>query len=128
MTTDRSTPDLFADTLAQFKTMIRLEIRLVQAEMSEKFALLGRSGGYIAIAGLLLMAAFITLLSAIADALVLVGLPHFAAEFIVALVVIAGAATLMLMAKRNLTPANLKLTKSMDQFTKSVSFIKAGGK
>lgn len=85
---DRSIPDLLGDLVDQTSTLVRKEIQLARAEMSEKVSVVGAAGASIAIGGVLLLAALIVLLQAAVAALVeYAHLSATVSAFIVAVIV-----------------------------------------
>jgi drug/metabolite transporter (DMT)-like permease len=86
--TQRSVPDLLGDLVAQATTLMRQEVQLARAEISEKVSSVGAAIGAMAVGGILLLAALVILLQAAVAALVeYAGLPATIAALIVGVVV-----------------------------------------
>jgi len=89
-----STPALFADALSQMTSLFETELRLVRTELSEKMSAALRAIAIIAVAAVLMLAALFIILIGIVEVLIALGLPAWAAYFIVGIVIaaIGGAA------------------------------------
>jgi len=61
---DRSVTDLLGDLVAQTSTLVRKEVQLARAELSEKFASVGAGAASVGIGGALLLGALFVLLQA----------------------------------------------------------------
>lgn len=68
--TNRTVPDLLGDLIQQATTLMRQEVQLARAEMSEKLSSAGAAIGAMAVGGVLLLAALVILLQAAVAALV----------------------------------------------------------
>ncbi len=84
--TSASIPDLLSSALSQVADLVRAEIRLAKTEMSEKVSDVAAGGAYIAVGGVLLLAALIIFLQGIVSLLVLLGLHPTLSIFLVAIV------------------------------------------
>lgn len=67
---NRTVPDLLGDLVTQTSTLVRKEVQLARAEVSEKVALVGAAGVGVAVGAFLLLAALMVLLQAAVAALV----------------------------------------------------------
>ncbi|HWX48989.1 MAG TPA: phage holin family protein [Roseomonas sp.] len=121
---NRSVPDLIGDLVDQTSTLLRKEVQLARAEMSEKVSQVGASAGSIAVGGALLLAALIVLLNAIAAFLVTLGLSVWLSSLIVA-VVVAIIGYIMLRAGLNrLKAANLTPQRTVTQLSRDATAAK----
>lgn len=68
--TNRTVPDLLGDLIQQATTLMRQEVQLARAEMSEKVSSASAAIGAMAFGGVLLLAALVILLQAAVAALV----------------------------------------------------------
>lgn len=90
-TQDRSLGELFGDLSREASHLVRHEVALAKAELSEKAASIGRDVGFISIGGALLYAGLLTLVAAAVIGLSQAGLDWWASALIVGMVVtIAG--------------------------------------
>lgn len=121
---NRSVPDLIGDLVDQTSTLVRKEVQLARAEMSEKVSQIGASAGGIAVGGALLLAALIVLLNAVAAFLVTLGLSVWLSSLIVA-VVVAIIGYVMLRAGLNrLKAANLTPQRTVTQLSRDAAAAK----
>ena len=114
----RSVPELFSDLVNQFTTLFRKEIQLARTEISEKIneAL---SGLGIVIGGAVLMiAALGVLLQGIAELMVWFGLDTPWAYLGVGIVAAGVGYGLVRSGLSNLSPENLKPTKTVQQLSR----------
>ncbi|MGZ4436106.1 MAG: phage holin family protein [Nocardioidaceae bacterium] len=95
---------LVHDLTDQMSTLVRDEMRLAQAELTEKGKRAGIGIGMFSAAGLLAFFGFAVLLATVILALALV-LPAWVAALIVAVVLFAGAAVAALVGKKNVSQA-----------------------
>lgn len=85
---ERSVGDLFGELSQEMSTLVRQEVQLAKAEMSQKASRVGKDLGFLAVGGAVAYAGFLALLAAAILALALV-LPGWAAALIVGVVVAA---------------------------------------
>ncbi len=95
---DKSTAELLGDLSTQLTALIRQEVDLAKAELSQKTKRLGVGAGFLGTAGLLTVFAFGALVAAAIAALQSI-LPLWAAALIVGVAILAVAAILALMGK-----------------------------
>lgn len=79
---ERSLGDLFAELASETSTLVRQEIRLASAEMSQKVANAGRNAGLIGAGGALAYAGLLAIVAA-----AVIGLGHFIPVWLSALIV-----------------------------------------
>ena len=84
---DRSLGELFSDLSREASHLVRHEVALAKAELSEKAASIGRDVGFISVGGALLYAGLLTLVAALVIGLSQAGLDWWAAALIVGMVV-----------------------------------------
>lgn len=85
---ERSVGDLFGELSQEMSTLVRQEVQLAKAEMSQKASRVGKDLGFLAVGGAVAYAGFLALLAAAILALALI-LPGWAAALIVGVVVAA---------------------------------------
>jgi len=83
----RSLGELFSDLTRETATLIRQEVALARAEISQKAARMGRDVGMIAAGGAVAYAGLIVLLFGVALGLIALGMAPWAAYLLVGLVV-----------------------------------------
>jgi hypothetical protein len=111
----RSVPELFSDLINQFTTLFRKEIQLARTEISEKISEAISGLGIIIGGAVLMIAALGVLLEGIAAVLIWLGLaPPW--SYLAVGIVAAGLGYLLIRSgMSNLSPENLKPTKTVEQ-------------
>ena len=102
---DKSLGELFADLTRESSQLVRQEVALAKAEMSQKAASVGKDVGFVAAGGFLAYAAFLTLVAALV-LLVATFMPAWAAALIVALVLGGVGAVLAMTGLKGLKKVN----------------------
>lgn len=121
---ERSAADLFGTVINEISTLFRKEVQLARAEMSEKVGEATGAVVLIAVGGVLLLAALITLLQAIVTFLVYVGIPVAWAQVIV-FAAVALAGYLMLRSGVNrLKASNLVPSRTAEQLSRDAAVVK----
>lgn len=112
----------------QIPELVRSEIRLAQAEMTQKGKQAGIGIGMFSAAGLLAFFGLAVLISAAVAALALV-LPVWASALIVAAVLLAAAGGVALVGKNKVTAATPpKPERALDNVRQDVEAVKGGGR
>ncbi|HSO97831.1 MAG TPA: phage holin family protein [Solirubrobacteraceae bacterium] len=101
---EQSMGELFTDLSNDLSTLVRQELHLAQAEMTEKAKQAGRGAGMFGGAGLMGLLALATLTTTLIAALS-EGMDVWVAALIVTVIYAAGAAVLALSGKRHVTEA-----------------------
>jgi hypothetical protein len=86
---DRSLGELLGDLARESGVLVRQEITLARAELTEKVRLVGKDLGYLAMGGAVVYAGFLAIVAAIIIGLATAGMPWWLSALIVG-VVIAG--------------------------------------
>jgi hypothetical protein len=86
---DRSLGELLGDLARESGVLVRQEITLARAELTEKVRLVGKDLGYLAMGGAVAYAGFLAIVAAIIIGLATAGMPWWLSALIVG-VVIAG--------------------------------------
>jgi hypothetical protein len=121
---ERSLGDLFAELARETSTLVRQEVQLAKAELTQSASEAGRgiaslvAGGAIAYAGLLF------LLLAVVLGLWDAGLEPWLSALIVGLVVVAIGAFLVLRARESLKPANLAPRRTVESLKEDQEWAK----
>lgn len=119
---------LVNDLTQQVPELIRSELRLAQAEMTQKGKQAGIGIGMFSAAGLLAFFGLAVLISAAVAALALV-LPVWASALIVAAVLLAAAGGVALVGKNKVTAATPpKPERALDNVRQDVEAVKGGGR
>lgn len=103
---ERSMAGLFSDLAREASRLLRQEIALAKAELTDKVRQLGSGAVEIAVGGFLLYAALLVLLEAAVFALALV-LPLWAAALIIGVVALLIGGGVLLKGRRDLGPKRL---------------------
>ena len=120
---DRSLGDLFSELAAETGTLIRHEVSLAQAELTEKATVVGKNVGYLAVGGAVGYAAVLAILAGI-----ILGLANFipawAAALIVGVVVGIVAYVLVTSAIAELKKTELKPEESVESIKEDAKWLK----
>jgi hypothetical protein len=84
---DRSLGELLGDLGRELGMLVRQEITLARAEVSEKVALVAKDLGYLAIGGAVAYAGFLAIIAAVIIGLAAVGLPWWLSALLVGAIV-----------------------------------------
>ena len=114
----RSVPELFSDLVNQFTTLFRKEIQLARTEISEKINEALSGLGIIIGGAVLMIAALGVLLQGIAELMVWFGLDKPWAYLGVGVVAACVGYGLVRSGLNNLSPENLKPTKTVQQLSR----------
>jgi hypothetical protein len=85
---ERSLGELFAELSRETSTLVRQEVALAKAELSDKAARVGRNVGFVAMGGALAYAGLLTIVGTIVIVLANAGFPWWASALLVAIVVL----------------------------------------
>lgn len=125
MATARSTPSLFGDAIAQMGDLFRIELRLFRTEIDEKVSQATRSVVFVAVGGVLLLAAILVLLGAAVDWVASLGLERYWAGVIVGLVIAVLGGIFLIKAMSDLKFSKLKPSRTLDQVQKGFALVKS---
>jgi hypothetical protein len=84
---NRSLGELFAELSRETSTLVRQEVQLAKAEMSQTASQIGKDIGFLAVGGAVAYAGFLALIAALILGLVALGLAGWLSALIVGLVV-----------------------------------------
>ncbi|MDQ5826374.1 MAG: phage holin family protein [Chloroflexota bacterium] len=84
---DRSLGELFADLAKESSVLVRQEVALAKAEMTQKAGQVGKDIGFLAVGGLVLYAGLLAIIAAIIIVLGTVGVPWWLAALVVGVIV-----------------------------------------
>ena len=111
----KSISELFGDVVEQFGQLVRTEVRLAQAEFSEKLDEAVKGAAYMAAAGLVMIPVLVMLLMALAIGLTQMGMQPAISYLVAAAVGAAISGILLMSGLSRLKARNLKLKKTMQQ-------------
>lgn len=121
---DRPLGDLFADLVQDTGTLLRQEVQLAKAEVTQSALQVGRAVGFLIAGGLLAYAGLLAVLAAITLAVWHAGLPDWAAALAVGLVVILVAVVLLLRARAMLQAANLAPQRTVESLKADTAMVR----
>jgi len=121
---DKDVVELAGDALKEIATLLRTELQLLRAEISEKLTFTALSAALIGAGALLLMATVVLLLQAAIAGLVSYGLSWPAAILIVAAVTLLVGAGLIWFGFNRLSLARLVPTRTLEQLQKDSNIAK----
>ncbi|HEX8228460.1 MAG TPA: phage holin family protein [Chloroflexia bacterium] len=85
---DRSLGELFADLAKESSVLVRQEVALAKAEMTQKAGQVGKDIGFLAVGGLVLYAGLLAIIAAIIIVLGTIGVPWWLAALVVGVLVV----------------------------------------
>ena len=124
MIDNRSVPELIAEAFNQFAKLIRNEVQLAKAEMSAKASQAAMGGAFLAVAGVIAIAALVLLLMALAAWLVESGWSPPLSYLAAAVVGLVVAAVFALVGKSRLKPEKLTPNRTMEQLRRDASAVR----
>jgi Na+/melibiose symporter-like transporter len=121
---ERSLGDLFSDLSRETTTLVRQEVQLAKAELTQSATEAARGIGMLAAGGAVAYAGLLFLLLAIVSGLIEAGWDAWLAALIVGVVVVAIGAFLVLRAREALKPANLAPQKTVETLKEDAAWAK----
>ena len=121
---ERSLGDLFSDLTRETSTLLRREVQLAKAELTQSATEAMRGIGVLAAGGAVAYAGLLFVLLAVVFGLITAGLEPWLAALIVGLVVVAIGAVLVLRARASLKPANLAPQKTVETLKDDTAWVK----
>lgn len=120
---ERSIGDLFSELGNETTTLIRQEIALAQAELTQKVTGIGKNIGFLVVGGIIANAA---LLAVIASLIIGLGnfMPYWLSALIVGVVIGIAAAVLISMALKNLKDTELKPEQTVETLKEDAKWLK----
>ena len=118
-------PTLFADALSQMTSLFETEIRLVRTELSEKISAAFRAIAVILVSAVLMLAALFIVLIGIVEVLIALGLPAWAAYFLVGIVIAAIGGVAVYFSMQTLSADNLMPKRSLTQLGKDARIVRS---
>ena len=121
---ERSLGDLFSDLSRETTTLVRQEVQLAKAELTQSATDAARGIGMLAAGGAVAYAGLLFLLLAIVFGLIEAGWDAWLSALVVGLVVVAIGAVLVLRARESLKPANLAPQKTVETLKEDAAWAK----
>jgi len=110
----RSLGDLFAELSRETTTLVRQEVTLAKAELSQKAAQVGKDVGFLAAGGAVLYAGFLALIAAVIIGLGQLGLTWWVSALLVGIVVAGIGAFLVWQGINDLRRGNIAPTQTLE--------------
>ena len=121
---ERSLGDLFSDLSRETTTLVRQEVQLAKAELTQSATEAARGIGMLVAGGAVAYAGLFFLLLAIVFGLIEAGWDAWLSALVVGLVVVAIGAVLVLRARESLKPANLAPQKTVETLKEDAAWAK----
>jgi len=121
---ERSLGDLFSDLSRETTTLVRQEVQLAKAELTQSATEAARGIGMMVAGGAVAYAGLLFLLLAIVFGLIEAGWDAWLSALVVGLVVVAVGAILVLRARESLKPANLAPRRTVETLKEDQEWAK----
>jgi xanthine/uracil permease len=121
---ERSLGDLFSDLSRETTTLVRQEVQLAKAELTQSATEAARGIGMLVAGGAVAYAGLLFLLLAIVYGLIEAGWDAWLSALVVGLVVVAIGAILVLRARESLKPANLAPRRTVETLKEDQEWAK----
>jgi xanthine/uracil permease len=121
---ERSLGDLFSDLSRETTTLVRQEVQLAKAELSQSATEAARGIGMLVAGGAVAYAGLLFVLLAIVFGLIEAGWDAWLSALVVGVVVVAIGAFLVLRARESLKPANLAPQKTVETLKEDAEWAK----
>jgi len=121
---ERSLGDLFSDLSRETTTLVRQEVQLAKAELTQSATEAARGIGMLLAGGAVAYAGLLFLLLAIVFGLIQAGWDAWLSALVVGLVVVAIGAVLVLRARESLKPANLAPRRTVETLKEDQEWAK----
>jgi hypothetical protein len=121
---ERSLGDLFSDLSRETTTLVRQEVQLAKAELTQSATEAARGIGMLVAGGAVAYAGLFFLLLAIVFGLIEAGWDAWLSALVVGLVVVAIGAILVLRARESLKPANLAPRRTVETLKEDKQWAK----
>jgi uncharacterized membrane protein YqjE len=121
---ERSLGDLFSDLSRETTTLVRQEVQLAKAELTQSATEAARGVGMLVAGGAVAYAGLLFVLLAIVFGLIEAGWDAWLAALVVGVVVVALGAILVLRARESLKPANLAPRRTVETLKEDQEWVK----
>ena len=123
MKQDRPLGELFSELANETSTLVRQEVALAKAELSQKASQVGKNVGFLVVGGAVAYAAFLALMAAVIIGLAQV-MPWWGAALLVGVVVAAAAGLLIYKALSALRAADLTPRQTVETLKEDAQWVK----
>ena len=123
MKQDRPLGELFSELANETSTLVRQEVALAKAELSQKASQVGKNVGFLVVGGAVAYAAFLALMAAVIIGLAQV-MPWWGAALLVGVVVAAAAGLLIYKAVSALRAADLTPRQTVETLKEDAQWVK----
>ena len=123
MKQDRPLGELFSELANETSTLVRQEVALAKAELSQKASQVGKNVGFLVVGGAVAYAAFLALMAAVIIGLAQV-IPWWGAALLVGVVVAAAAGLLIYKALSALRAADLTPRQTVETLKEDAQWVK----
>lgn len=120
---ERSIGELFSELAGETSELIRQEVALAQAEMTQKATRIGKNVGFLAIGGVIANAALLAIVAAVIAGLANF-MPVWLSALIVGILVGIAAAVLISVGLKNLKNTDLKPKETVETLKEDVKWLK----
>jgi hypothetical protein len=120
---ERSLGDLFSDLARETGTLVRQEVQLAKAELTQSAIEASRGAAMLAAGGLVAYAGLLFVLLAIVYGLIETGMDPWLSALIVGLVVVAIGAVLLLRGLESLKPENLAPQRTVETLKEDKAWV-----
>ncbi len=120
---DRSLGELFSDLSREMSALVRQEVALAKTEMTEKVSAVGKNAALLAVGGVLLVTALLTLVATCVIALAN-AMPWWLAALIVTIIVAIIGGVLAWMGVENLKKMSVAPTQTVETIKEDATWIK----
>jgi len=121
---EKSLGALFAELAQETGSLVRQEVHLAKAELTQSATEIGQAIGFMVVAGAIAYAGFLALLAAVILGLWYAGLTGWVAALLVGLVVLAINVILIHRARAMLNTANLAPRKTVQSLKEDTEWVK----
>ena len=121
---ERSLGDLFSDLSRETTTLVRQEVQLAKAELTQSATEAARGIGMLLAGGAVAYTGLLFLLLAVVYGLIEAGWDPWLSALVVGLVVVAIGAVLVLRARESLKPANLAPRRTVETLKEDQEWVK----
>ena len=121
---ERSLGDLFSDLSRETTTLVRQEVQLAKAELTQSATEAARGIGMLVAGGAVAYAGLLFVLLAVVYGLIEAGWEPWLSALVVGLVVLAISAVLVMRARESLIPANLAPQRTVETLKEDAALAK----
>jgi hypothetical protein len=121
---ERSLTDLFTELARETSTLVRQEVQLAKAELTQSATEAGRAVAFLVVGGAVAYAGVLFLLLAIVYGLIAAGLDGWLAAGLVGLVVVVIGAVLVMRARASLSAASLAPRRTVESLKEDTEWAK----